>query len=221
METKAFIAAVQQGQLADVQQALQAQPALAAARDENGISAVMLAAYYGQMPLARLLAGLRTDLDLFEASVVGDVQRVRALLAQNPAQMNAFSADGFQALGFAVFFGQTEAARCLVEQGAEVNSPSRNGQRVPPLNSAAAGGNLAAVRLLLEHGADPNLRQAGGFVALHNAAQNGQLEMIELLLAQGAEVNPRAENGQTPLAFALQANHPEAAARLQLAGGTE
>lgn len=90
-----------------------------------------------------------------------------------------------------------------------------------PLNSAAAGNDLAAVRLLLEHGADPNARQAGGFVALHNAAQNGLVEMIEVLLAHGAAVNLRAENGLTPLAFALQANQPAAAACLRQSGGIE
>jgi uncharacterized protein len=221
MDTKLFLEAVQQGKLEEVQGMLAAQPALAAARSESGVSAVMLAAYYGQGAVARLLAGTRGDLSLFEASVLGDLEQVQALLAANPDQINMFSVDGFQALGFAVFFAQPAVARWLVEHGAEVNSPSRNGQRVPPLNSAAAGGNVETVRLLLEHGADPNGRQAGGFAPLHNAAQNGLLEMIDLLLARGAEINARAENGQTPLAFAVEARRTEAAARLRTLGGIE
>ena len=43
------------------------------------------------------------------------------------------------------------------------------------------------VRLALEYGADPNLRQGGGFRAIDAARQNGDSRVERLLLEHGAE----------------------------------
>ena len=221
MDHTAFLEAVQQGDVEQINRLLDEDPGLAEAKTENGLSALLLAAYYGHPQVASLLASRRSELTLFEACVAGDPDRVRALLAGDAGLANAFAPDGFQPLGLAAFFNQPLVAKVLLEYGADVNSPSRNAQKVPPLNSACASGSLEIARMLLEHGADPNLRQAGGFFPLHTAAQNGQVALIELLLAHGAELNPRAASGQTPLGFALEANRAPAAELLRLRGGVE
>ena len=71
-----------------------------------------------------------------------------------------------------------------------------------PLHSAVAGGHLEIARALLEHEAQVNAAQAGGFTPLHGAAQNGQVEMVRLLLDYGADVNLRNKDGKTPLDLA-------------------
>jgi len=43
------------------------------------------------------------------------------------------------------------------------------------------------VQLALEHGADPNLTQGGGFTAIDAARQNGDERVEQLLLDHGAE----------------------------------
>ncbi len=204
-----FLAAVQKGDLEQVTQLLAQQPDLASAHTDSGLSAVLLAAYYGHPGIARLLAGRRSDLDIFEASAVGDLERVKALVSARPGLANAFAPDGFQPLGLASFFGHYEVALFLVERGAEVNSPSRNSQKVMPLHSAAASRSLEIARLLLEHGADPDSRQLDDFTPLHEAAANGQLELVSLLLAHGADVNLSQKPGQTALDFAQKAGHQE------------
>ena len=216
-----FLEAVQQGVLDRVSQMLAQEPDLAQARTENDLSALLLAAYHGHPQIASLLASRRSDLTLFEACVVGSLERVRFLLAGDPGLVNAFSADGFQPLGLAAFFNQPQVVPVLLENGAAVNTPSRNAQKVPPLNSACASGSLEIVRMLLDHGADPNLRQAGGFVPLHSAAQNGLVALIELLLEHGTEINLRAATGQTALGFALEAKRTPAAELLRQHGGVE
>ena len=65
---------------------------------------------------------------------------------------------------------------------------SRNPMQNTPLHAAAAGRSKDAVRALLEHGADVNARQEGGWTALHAASQNGDVEMVRLLIAGGADV---------------------------------
>jgi ankyrin repeat protein/uncharacterized glyoxalase superfamily protein PhnB len=57
------------------------------------------------------------------------------------------------------------------------------------LHAAAKGGHVGAVRLLLDHGADPNAREAGDNTsALHWAAARGSLETVRALLDAGGDV---------------------------------
>lgn len=84
-----------------------------------------------------------------------------------------------------------------------------------PLGRAAAGGDLAAMTALLDHGADPNAAGAYGMTPLATAARHGRVEAIELLLARGADPHRGCGvNGWTPLLHALHKDQPEAAERL-------
>src|SRR5512135_3096541 len=146
--------------MAEVAQRLEVEPALVNARDENGLSAVLTAAYYQEPDIARLLVQRGAELNVFEACAVGELPRVQALVKQQPDLINAYAPDGFQPLGLAAFFGHTDMVEFLLSQGAAVNSPSRNAMRVMPLHSAIANRRSAIVRLLLDHGADVNAAQA-------------------------------------------------------------
>jgi uncharacterized protein len=215
-----FVEAVKAGDLAGIAELLEQDPSLIEARRPDGPSPVLLAAYHGHPEMARLLADKSAGLDIFEASAAGRLDRVAELAGERPALVNAHANDGFQPLGLAAFFGHTDIVDFLLSSGAAVNSPSRNAQHVMPLHSAAAGAHLAIARLLLEHGADVNAVQEGGFVPLHSAAQNGQIEMVTLLLARGAAVGAQTSDGRTALAFALEAGHTRVAELLRQNGAT-
>jgi len=155
------------------------------------MSELLQAIYQGNQARAdELLAG-DPELDVFEAAAVGRTDRLRELLDEDPDLANAWAGDGFQPLGLASFFGQVEAARLLVERGAEVNSASRNDMKVMPLHSAAATGDPDArhelAKLLLEHGADPNARQQDDYTPLMAADQHGDERLRDLLVHHGAE----------------------------------
>lgn len=201
-----FFHAVQTGDLAFLPH-----PEWINARRADGISAVLLAVYYGQREAAQVLVDRGAHLSIFEAAAVGEVNAAQSALEEDPAAINSFSADGFQPLGLAAFFGQKAVAELLLRAGAQVNTTSRNGLAVAPINSAAAGEQLEIVRLLLEYGADPNIAQGEGFVPLHAAAENGQVEMIQLLLAAGADPHSRTSDGRTPRDLALAGGHAQAA----------
>lgn len=68
--------------------------------------------------------------------------------------------------------------------------------RVSPLSHAAGAGHLHIVRLLLEHGADPNVAQDGApeGLALFEACRRNDLEIAELLLEHGANPNAGADS---------------------------
>ena len=57
------------------------------------------------------------------------------------------------------------------------------------IHEAAAAGDVAAIRELVESGVDVNVFNEDGFTPLHLAVRRGQREAIEALLASGADVN--------------------------------
>jgi len=90
-----------------------------------------------------------------------------------------------------------------------------------PLMRAAKNGDAAAMRLLLDHGADPGITQKNGTTALMLAAGYGRglgvfakdyateselLETVKILVAHGASVNAANGSGQTAMHFAAQAS---------------
>jgi ankyrin repeat protein len=115
--------------------------------------------------------------DMCTACHIGDEARVRELLAEDAGLANR--------LGDCTTYYQGSGA---------------------PLKNAAASGHANIVRLLLEHGADPNLREEGiaphGH-ALYAAAANKHLEIARTLLEHGAFPNPPVESSADALSRAI------------------
>lgn len=211
-ENERLFDAIKKGSAEEVSRLLDGNPALARAK-QSGVSPLLTAVYYRQVGVARILLDRGTPLDVFEASAVGDAERLRAILAAEPALANEFAADGFTPLGLASFFAHPAAARVLLASGTDPSQAARNGTRVAPLHSAVAGGNVEIVQELLAHGADVRARQEGGFTPLHSAAGEGREEMVRLLLAHGADGAARSDAGKTPADMARDRGH-EAIAEL-------
>ena len=209
-----LIAAVKAGEVERVRQLVDDEPALASSRDDDGVSALMLARYRSDRAVSDALLAVDPDLDVFEAAAFGYLDRLRERLDHDPSCVSARAADGFSALHFAAFFAKPEAARILLEAGAPVDLVAGNDTRVQPLHSAAAAHQIEICRMLLAAGADVNAKQAGGFVPLHAAAQNGDPEMVELFLSAGADPDAMTDDGRTATDLAAAANHPDVARRL-------
>jgi ankyrin repeat protein len=126
--------------------------------------------------VAHLLAR-GAEYDICTAASLGDLDRVRSLLDADPSLANRTS-------DYLTYY---------------VGSGS-------PLSNAAARGHIAVVSLLLERGADPNLREEGiaprGH-ALYSASRSGHLEVARLLLEHGADVNAQVESSGDVLSIAL------------------
>ena len=133
-----------------------------------------------------------TEQDVFEAATLGNADRLRELLAVDASLANAFGDDGFQPLPLACFYGHLEAARVLLDHGADPKTLSRNERiKTNALHAAAASENkgpevrLELCKLLLERGADPSIPQGGSdFRAIDAARQNGDDELERLLDAR-------------------------------------
>lgn len=212
---EAFFAAIQAGKSDEVMKQVAANPALLSARDPSGATAVLVAVYHRQEALARALAERKRDLDLFEAAVLGNVQRATALLDADPALLDSFSSDGWTALHLAAFFGQVKIVELLLARGAKLDLKSKNDLNNTPLNAAVAANRLEIARLLLEKGADANAHQQGGITPLHEAAAAGNVEMVRLLLAHRADANAISQDNRTPLGMALEKGRQQVVELLQ------
>jgi ankyrin repeat protein len=156
------------------------------------MSDVLHAIYRGDREEAERLASGR-ELDVFEAAALGRTERLRELLDADPSLVNTYGDDGFHPVGLASFFGHVDAARLLYERGADANQLARNEHiQTAAIHAAAAseGKDEATryelVKLALDHGADPDLEQGGGFRAIDAARQNGDKRVEELLRQHGA-----------------------------------
>ena len=140
---------LQAGDADGLRRILQQDPSAPEARDSTGVSLLMHSVYRGRRDLAELIASKRKALDIFEATALGRLDRLKQCLRDDASASNSRSKDGFTALHFACFFGQPEAARLLIESGAAVDAVASNQTKIMPLHSAASAGNLEAARLLL------------------------------------------------------------------------
>jgi uncharacterized protein len=204
VERQQLIEAVKQGDAERVAALAAADPSLAAAEDDDGMTPVRHALYAGQREALGALLALAAPLGVLDLAATGQVDALRERLGADPALAHERARDGFTALHLACFFGGAAAVEALLAAGADPNPPPENPLGVAPLHSAAAARDREAVRLLLEAGADPNARQQGGYTALHAAAQHGDRAMSERLLAHGADPALRADDGRDAAAMAAE-----------------
>jgi ankyrin repeat protein len=87
-----------------------------------------------------------------------------------------------------------------------------------PVADAAAKGEKAVVRTLLQQKADVNAPQADGATALHWAAYRNDLELADILIAAGANAKTPNREGATPLYLASLEGNPAMIEKLLKAG---
>jgi ankyrin repeat protein len=87
----------------------------------------------------------------------------------------------------------------LLLAGANPNAKHANHGNYRPLHHAVRIGNHRLCKLLLENGANPNLKNNLCSVPLHSAVFRMDTKMCLLLIEHGASIGIRDENGMTPL----------------------
>ena len=116
-------------------------------------------------------------------------------LIQAGADINAIGADGKSLL--------TKASECECKRGFSLAEWAiKNGARVQDsalLILNAMNNNLPFVKLLIDHGADVNVKGKGGIRPLYHAVYNQNEKMVQLLIESGADVNAETNNNIAPL----------------------
>jgi ankyrin repeat protein len=176
-EIDTLIELVKAGELGKVRAVLSANFLLASQRLANGESPLMAALYRGHHDIVDAVIEAGAAIDIFAAAATGRIEDLRR--NANDAAINSYAYDGWTPLHLAAFFGHLDAARLLLDAGADVHAVSQNSLTNTPLHAATAGKHEEVALLLLDNGARSDVVDAGGYTPLQIATQNQLQAVIE------------------------------------------
>jgi ankyrin repeat protein len=172
----------------------------------DGSTALMLAAENNQPEILKLLIGRGADPNrqdnngwtaVLKAAYQGNAKCIEVLASHTKLELD-------RALLVATLMEKKEAAKTLLDNGAEVDFRASDGRT--PLILAAGKGDKDLVEVLLQAGADPSLTDQGGQTAQAVAAAKGYNDIVELLqhaptptgTPAVAAATPSVSSGGTP-----------------------
>ncbi len=126
----------------------------------------------------------------FDAAIIGDAGKIISLLEQSAISDVNIKQNGETALQIAVNFGNESAVQQLLRCHADPNI-GHDSDGITPLMTAADGGFLGIVRLLMAANADLNMKDKGGSMALNYAKKALRQDVIEELVNAGAKSSPQ------------------------------
>ena len=165
--------------------------------DPQGLPGLYLALREGSLKVAQALVDwpktnveVRTAADespLMMACLKGHLEMVKKLIARD-ADVNK---PGWAPLHYAATNGHLAIMELLLEHHAFVDAESPNG--TTPLMMAAHYGTPAAVKLLLESGADPAMKNQLGLSAIDFAHRAGRQDAAELIASHVRNAQPKGK----------------------------
>ena len=153
----------------------------------------------------------RTSFDetaLYMASSLGRADIVRELISHG-ADLNTGCRTSDMAgddvkwtpLHVASSKGNAPVTRILLEHGANPNAPDTKGATAFQVALELCP-DITVVELLLEYGANVDVRNKEGWTQLHRIAYYGNLQLLEVLLNHGADPHAQTDDGKTPIQLA-------------------
>jgi ankyrin repeat protein len=167
------------------------------AQEEEGSTALMLAAFMGNLEMVKMLVAAGGDPGLQDE-------------------------DGETALWSGRKWPEIVAFLNPLSSPEEVEALEKEKQSIPveaeEFLKVAKTLDISAIKDLLSRGAPVNAKSKEDETALHYAAEAGNKEVVELLLASGAKVDAKNQQKRTSLALAASRGHGAAAEALIAAG---
>jgi ankyrin repeat protein len=182
-----------------------------------------VAAMFGHKDVAELLIDKGDDVKvlppfLLHSVCSGGHRDLAELLIKKGANVNSEAWDDAPSL-YAVWNDHPDVLELLLSYGANPDEKDRKDWSL--LHYASYSTNMT--RLLLDKGADPNVKTNSLETPLHISVVAGHKEIAELLISHGADLNTKryGYDGQTPLSLAKKKGHSEIVELLRKHGAKE
>ncbi len=223
--------AARKGDLKKVTAILAQDPKAINAQDNNGDTALHLAALHGQYKVAEALIAAGADVNIknsyppflpddlghflssHDHANPGQLLHSEATSTTNAMNTQGVTAEeiknnGYTPLGLAEFASDhNKMIQLLLAHGANVNVQGSSG--ATPLFWAVMCDQKDDVKFLLTHGANPNLTNKFGDTPLIMAVQLGFTSLVQPLVEGGADVNLKNQGLMTALGYALGNNNDD------------
>jgi len=219
------------GDLNRVKALLEADPALLESKDSDG-NTPLISACWGppanvpRVAVADFLIDKGANINARNTSggspvyfALRSVDLMQRFIAKG-ADVNVRAYLGLTPLHQAASMGRLDAAKLLIEHGADLNARGDWGTILQTLIYRTGDSSAEMVKLLLKSGAKLQPFSFGN-TELHIAAVQGSTGMARLLVERGADVNAVNEYGHTPLYYAARHGHRRTADALIAAGARQ
>ena len=234
----ALMLAARQGALASATVLVDRGAALNLA-DPDNTSAMVTAIINGHYDVAALLVDRGADPNIADEAGMAAVyalvdMRTQPLMINRPTRMPSGAVDDLDLLKRILAHGGKPDAPLKTAILARYHNigDGQLGAGATPLMRAAKSRDVAAMRLLLDAGADPRRQSATGATALMFAATpargaagpasaSAMVDAVALCLDRGADVNAVNAGGQTALHLAAQAGESDPVVKLLIARGAD
>ncbi|KAK4875156.1 hypothetical protein RN001_011578 [Aquatica leii] len=182
-------------------------------KDENGTTALILAASKGKLAFVKELLSHGSDPNsedndswsaLLCAAKDGYTDICHELL-EHGAEIDHRDMGGWTAIMWATYKGRTDVVTLLIGRGADVNA--HGNYHISSLLWAAGRGYTQIAQALISHGAKVNFGDKYGTTALVWACRKGYSDIVSCLLRAGANVDTAGMYSWTALLVATQGNH--------------
>jgi ankyrin repeat protein len=196
--------------------------------DPDGTTAMVLAIINGHYDIAALLAEKGADPNLADSTGMAALyaaadMRTLGEIYGRPARKSTSKVSALDLIPILLRHGADPNAALKSSTLYRAHTPGETalGEGTTPFLRAARNGDVATMRVLLEGGADPALKQKNGTTALMLSSGVGRgqgvfakdfateaelLEAVKFLVEHGADVNAANDAGQTALHIAAQAS---------------
>jgi ankyrin repeat protein len=198
------------------------------ATDPDGTTALVLAIINGHYDTAALLAEQGADPNIADTTGMAalyaavDMSTLGEIYGR-PGRPSTSKMSALDLMKVLLSHGANANAQLKLPTLYRAHTPGEGtlAEGATPLMRAAKNGDAAAMRLLLDHGADPAIVQKNRTTALMLAAGLGRglgvfakdyateaalIEAVKVLVARGVDVNAVNDSGQTAMHFAAQAS---------------
>ncbi|KAM6442891.1 fibronectin type 3 and ankyrin repeat domains protein 1 [Liasis olivaceus] len=206
--------AVSRNDLDDVTHILQGRQVVVDTLNKLGLTALMVASQKGYASLVQLLVGKGADVNMKNSSgkdslmiacFAGHLDIVQYLRSQGASWLSR-DFGGCTAMHWATDGGHCNVIEWMIQDGCEVDPKDSGLEWTPLLRLCALTGKTDVATLLINAGANVNIKDKDGKTPLMVAALNNQEDLVSLLLERGADPDIKNEFGKGALEMARGLN---------------